>query len=138
MVPVPHLPAFNVDAARVLLAGFLAGAAGGLAMTGLLLLALVRNPGARDRLPAEMRFTTIGILAANALLFAWTLVGLVLGAVFLHATQPAFSLGVAAGVGGLLGGAVFVRRRLTWPMWSTALVAALAFAVLLPALAARG
>jgi hypothetical protein len=70
-VPIPHVPAFNVDAARVLLAGFLAGAAGGLATTGLALLALVRNPGARERLPAEMRFTTIGILAANALLFAW-------------------------------------------------------------------
>lgn len=136
MPGLPHTGVvFNVTAARVLLSGLLAGAAGGVAATGITVLALVGNPGVRARLPAEMRFGLVGVVAANAMLFVWTLIGLVLGAVYLRAAQPGFSLGVVAGAGALLAAAVYVRRRVTWPMWSAAVVAVLAFAVMLPALA---
>ncbi len=137
-MPFPHAPqllAGHLDPARVLLAGFIAGAAGGLASTAIALFALTGNAAARAHLPAQVRFGAIGIVAANAMLFGWTLVGLVLGAVYLHAAQPAFSIGIAAACVVALGGAAFVRRRVTWPMWSAALVAAMTFAVLLPLLA---
>lgn len=127
---------FDLDAAYAVLAGLLAGAAGGLASTAIALLALVRHPTLRARLPGGVSPAAIGIVAVNGMLIVWTLAGLVLGAVYARAAMPQFSIGVVAAVLALLGGAVFVRRRLTWPMWSAAAVAVLAFAAMLPALAA--
>jgi hypothetical protein len=127
---------FAGEGAYALLAGFLAGAAGGLASTGLALLALARNPALRGRLPASVSPSTVGIVAVNAMLFAWTLVGLLLGALYPRAGMPAFALAIAVAALALLAGAVFVRRRLTWPMWGTAAIAVLAFGGMLPALVA--
>lgn len=138
VLSLPHLPALDLVSARVLLAGSLAGVAGGMAATALLLLALLRNPAARARLPAEMHFAAVGVVAVNAMLLVWTLLGLVLGAVYLYAPEPGFSASVAGACALALAGGGFVRQRVTWPMWSAALVAALAFAVLLPALAGPG
>lgn len=133
------MPGAETDAAYALLAGFLAGAAGGLATTALALLALARDPALRTRrLPAGLSPAATGIVAVNALLIVWTLAGLVLGALYPRAGMPGFSIGVCVAALALLGGAMFVRRRLTWPMWSAAAVAALAFGVMLPALVALG
>ncbi|MDA0366730.1 MAG: diacylglycerol kinase, partial [Chloroflexi bacterium] len=78
----------------------------------------------------------IGIVAVNGMLIVWTLAGLVLGAVYTRAGMPQFSIGVCVAALVLLGGAVFVRKRLTWPMWGAAAIAVLAFGAMLPALAA--
>jgi hypothetical protein len=126
---------FNLDAAWVLLAGFMAGAIGALAALPIALIAVTRERWWRERTPPGLGMAAVGIVAANALLFAWTLLGLILGAVYLGASQPQFSLAVAGALLLALLAAAIVRGRLTWPMWSTTLVAVVAFAGLLPLLA---
>jgi len=128
-------PAFDLEAARALFAGLIAGAIAGLATTAIALVALSRNPALRARLPMALPLPALGVVAANAMLFAWTLVGLVLGALWRGVSQPAFSIAVAVAVLALLAAAAFVRARLTWPMGITAVVAAVAFAGILPLLA---
>lgn len=131
----------NTDLARALLAGWLSGAAAGLAITAILLVTAARRPMLAHRLPWQGRLVVFGILAANATVFALTLVGLVLGALQ-HRTHGdgRFSLMVVAGVVVLGGLYVFIRGRVRTgeaPAVVAALVVvALAFAVMLPALAA--
>ncbi|MDA1004407.1 MAG: hypothetical protein O3B31_13855, partial [Chloroflexi bacterium] len=102
----------------------------------LALVALARHPALRGRLPRGVSPAAIGIVAVNGMLIVWTLAGLVLGAVYTRAGMPQFSIGVCVAALVLLGGAVFVRKRLTWPMWGAAAIAVLAFGAMLPALAA--
>jgi hypothetical protein len=126
----------DLEAARVLLAGFIAGLAGGLLSLPIVLMALVRSRRWQQRQrESGLSFAAVGILAANAMLLAWTLAGLILGAVYLGASQPAFSISIVAALAALAAAAAFVTRRVAWPVWSTALVAAAAFAGLLPLLA---
>ena len=132
-----------------LLAGFLVGAALGLATTGITLVALARSPAwGRRAAAARVSLPVAGVVIVNAQLLLWTLIGLGLGAAFRGAEtrHPAggllspnwlFSLLVAAAAAFLLLAATIVRGRLSMPVALSALVAALAFGWLLPLLAVR-
>jgi len=129
------------DIAQALLAGWLSGATAGLAITGIVLVTAARRPALALRLPWQSRLGVLGIVVANVLVFSLTLVGLVLGAVQ-HRTHgdgrfPFFVFAGVVVVGGLY---VFVRggvRRAEAPVVLAGLaVVAVAFAVMLPALAA--
>ena len=137
----------DADTARALLAGAIAGAAGALASTAIALIAIVRNERWYRR-PHTLRvpLPLLGVVFVNALMLAWTALGLLLGAAYLRvgasdaAIGPGspsrlFTLLVGGAVLLLLLAASYVRGRLTTPMWATALVAAAAFGGLLPALA---
>ena len=134
------------DAARALLAGFLAGAAAAFATTAIVLMAMTRSPSWQARLGAAPRLPLLGVVLVNALFLMWSLLGLLLGAVFIGVEErypaggPAtgnwlFSVLVLGMTLAAILGARFVLRRLTLPLAGTALVAALAFGVLLPSLA---
>ncbi len=138
--------AVDPEVARPLLAGWIAGAIVGLADTALLLLVLAHDATWPARLPGlRLSLPIFGVVAVNALLIGWTLVGIVLGAIYLGAPMPAFSLAVGGGWlalaalhafvrGGLRGGA---RRGEVTVVWGTAALAVAAFALLLPLLAGR-
>ena len=126
--------------ARPLLAGWIAGAIVGLADTALLLVVLSRDPAWVRRLPGlRVSLPIFGVVAVNALLIGWTLVGIVLGALYLGAPMPAFSLAAAGAWFALAGLYTFVRggrhRGEAVVVWGTATLAAGAFALLLPLLA---
>lgn len=140
----------NVEAETgdALLAGLISGAAAALVVTFILLLEMARSPWWRDRatrtgaLPPSL----LGVVMVNGMLLAWTAVGLVLGALYLRAESSSpegvlgsgnrlFSLSIVGAVALSVAVAAFVLGRLTRIMWSVALVAAIAFGWLLPALA---
>ncbi|MCY4454920.1 MAG: hypothetical protein OXC56_01260 [Chloroflexi bacterium] len=130
------------EAARALVAGFISGAAAALASTGIALFSMSRNAEwwvrARERVAGarSVPLPLLGIVIVNAMMLAWTLLGLILGAAYLSLDDPArfrFFLNVAVLVALIAAG--FVRGRMTRTMWVTALVAALAYGVLLPLLA---
>lgn len=134
----------NEQAAQALLAGWLSGAAAGLATTALVLVAATRRPGLISELPLLQGHPgVLGIVVANATVIALTLVGLVLGAAYYASdAQPGrFALLVGVGVVVLGGLYAYVRGRV-WsdeaPLVLVALaIVGLAFAVMLPQLAAR-
>ena len=126
--------------ARALLAGWIAGAIVGLADTALLLVVLSRHPAWAQRLPGlRISLPIFGVVAVNAMLIGWTLVGIVLGALYLGAPTPAFSIAAGGGWFVLAGLYTFVRghegRDEAAVIWGTAALAAVAFALLLPPLA---
>ena len=130
------------EAARALVAGFISGAAAALASTGIALFSMSRNAEwwvrARERVAGarSVPLPLLGIVIVNAMMLAWTLLGLILGAAYLSLDDPArfrFFLNVAVLVALIAAG--FVRGRMTRTMWVTALVAALAYGGLLPLLA---
>lgn len=130
------------EAARALVAGFISGAAAALATTGIALVSMSRNAQwwvqARERVAGASRvpLPLLGVVVVNAMMLAWTLLGLVLGTAYLSLDDPArfrFFVNIALLLALIAAG--FVRGRMTRAMWSTALVAALAYGVLLPLLA---
>ena len=130
------------EAARALVAGFISGAAAALASTGIALFSMSRNAEwwvrARERVAGarSVPLPLLGVVIVNAMMLAWTLLGLVLGAAYLSLDDPArFRLFLNVAVLVALIAAGFVRGRMTRTMWVTALVAALAYGVLLPLLA---
>ena len=137
----------DAETARALLAGFIAGAVTAMATTAIALVALVHDARWRERAPSlRVPWPLLGVVFVNGLMLGWTALGLVLGAAYLQAesSQPAggvgspnrlFTLLIAVAALSLLAAAVFVRRRLTAPMWATAAVALLSFGWLLPGLA---
>ena len=132
----------DAEAARALVAGFIAGAAAALATTGLALISMSRDAAwwvrARERVAGagKVPLPLLGVVVVNALMLAWTALGLVLGAAYLSLGDPArFGFLLHVGVLAALIAAGYVRRRMTTAMWSTALIAAFAFGVLLPLLA---
>ena len=142
----------DAESARALLSGLIAGMAAAFATTAIALVALAHDERWRRIVPSSLAgrgrvpLPLLGVVFVNGLMLAWTALGLVLGAAYLRAeaTHPAgglgspnrlFTLVVAGAVVLLLFGAGYVRGRLTRPMWSTAVVAVLAFGWLLPGLA---
>ena len=133
---------------RALLAGFVSGAIVALITTLILLFAIMQSAWWRRRAARETGISPAiaGIAIANGLLLVWTALGLVLGAVYLAIEERApagflgsgswlFSLLVLVGIVTLIVPFVLVRRRLVRSLWQTALVAAVCFGWLLPALA---
>lgn len=136
------------ETGRALLAGFVSGAIVALITTLILLFAIMQSAWWRRRAAGETGISPAiaGIAIANGLLLVWTALGLVLGAVYLAIEERApegflgsgswlFSLLVLAGIVTLIVPFVLVRRRLVRSLWQTALVAAVCFGWLLPALA---
>jgi len=132
---------------QALLAGLICGAAVALATTAIWMTAIARDPRWRERpLSLPIPLPAAGVIVVNAMALGWTVAGLVLGAVFLGIDdrRPASGLGsanflftavVAGSMVALLALGAYVRGRVTWPVWSTAVVAALSFGWLLPLLA---
>ena len=132
---------------RVLLAGFIAGMAGAFATSAIALIAIARDERWRAVRPAvAVPLPALGVIFVNALMLAWTLLGLLLGAVYLRARSDdmnavfgsphaLFTAVIVAAVVALLLAGVYVRGRITWPMGATAVVAVASFGWLLPGLA---
>ena len=132
---------------QALLAGLIAGAAVALATTAIWMTALARDPRWRERpLNLPVPLAAAGVVLVNAMVLGWTVAGIVLGAVFLGIEDRRsvaglgsanlwFTAVVAGGIVGLVALGAYVRGRVTWPVWSTAGVAVLAFGCLLPLLA---
>ncbi|MXW34775.1 MAG: hypothetical protein F4X26_08480 [Chloroflexi bacterium] len=130
------------EAMRALVAGFISGAAAAFMTTGIALYSMSRNAAwwvsARERVAGGSRvpLPLLGIVIVNAMMLAWTMFGLILGAAYFSLDDPdafRFFVNIALLLGLLAAG--FVRGRMTRAMWVTALVAALAYGVLLPLLA---
>lgn len=132
---------------QALLAGLIAGAAVALATTAIWMTALARDPRWREQpLNLPVPLAAAGVVLVNAMVLGWTVAGIVLGAVFLGIEDRRsvaglgsanlwFTAVVAGGIVALVALGAYVRGRVTWPVWSTAGVAALAFGWLLPLLA---
>ena len=127
---------------RALVAGFISGAAAAFATMGIALYSMSRNARwwvrARERVAgaSKVPLPLLGIVIVNAMMLAWTMLGLILGAAYLSLDDPArfrFFVNIALLLALIAAG--FVRGRMTRTMWVTALVAALAYGVLLPLLA---
>ena len=128
----------NIDpeVGGALLAGWVSGAAVAFASTAIVLVVLSRDDGWRARFQrTTVRLPLVGVLIINGMMLAWTLVGLVLGAVYLWTDQPAFSIALAVML--VLGLVMWsaVRGRPGWAVLATAGVALASFGGLLPALA---
>ena len=136
------------EAARALVAGFLAGMTVAFATTAIVLVSMSRSEAWR-RYAATRRgvpLPLIGVVVVNFTMLAWTAVGLLLGAAYLRAESRhpegglasanwLFTALVAGGTGLVLVLATVVRGRLTRPMGAVAVVAAAAFGWMLPGLA---
>ncbi|RLT44458.1 MAG: hypothetical protein DWI58_00075 [Chloroflexi bacterium] len=132
---------------RALVVGFGSGAVCALATTGIAMVVLARQrfwagqPEQR-RIPLPL----LGVAFANGLMLLWTLLGLILGALFLAAEarlpadgigseNRAFTLGVVAIAAGVLGLGAFVLGRLPWWAWASTGLAVVIFGWGLPNLA---
>ena len=127
---------------RALVAGFISGAAAAFATTGIALFSMSRNAAwwvrARERVAgaSSVPLPLLGIVIVNAMMLAWTMLGLIFGAAYYSLDDPdRFRLFANIAILAALIAAGFVRGRMTRTMWVTALVAALAYGVLLPLLA---
>lgn len=132
---------------QALVAGLIAGAATAFASTAIAMIAIARHPRWRERpLSLPIPLPAAGVIVVNGMMLAWTLTGLVLGALFLGiedrrpygglgSANLAFTATVAGSIVALVALAAYVRGRVSWPVWSTAAVAAVAFGWLLPLLA---
>ena len=132
---------------RALFSGLVAGAIVAFTTTAIALIAIARDPrwillASTVRVPLPLA----GVVVVNGMMLGCTMVGLVLGAFYLAAegSVPAGGVGttnllftslVSGAVALVLAAGIYIRGRLTWPMWSTALVAALSLGWLLPNLA---
>ncbi len=131
----------NSEAMQALLAGWLSGAAAGLAVTGVVLVMAARHPALAPRLPWQRHLGVLGIVVANGMLIVLTLVGLLLGALYHRTREDAerFPLWVILGLFAVGGLYFFVRGRVRTaeaPVVLVALaIAGVAFAGLLPRLA---
>jgi hypothetical protein len=135
------------ETARALLAGFVTGAAIAFATTFIGILALSRS-GVWRRLPQHRRvpLPLMGVVLVNGMMLGWTALGLLLGAGFLRAeserpdgallsTNWVFTTLVVGLTAAVLVASVFVRGRLEWPVWATAIIAVCGFGWMLPGLA---
>ena len=128
----------EVDAARALFSGFVSGAVAAFATVALALWAMSRSVRWRTRIASlgRLPLPLVGVVLVNVALLGWTLLGLLLGAAYIEVADPLrFGLIVHGLVLIAVVAAAFVLRGLSGAIWATAIVAAFAFGVLLPALA---
>ena len=121
------------EVGAALLAGWVSGAAVAFATSAIVLVWLSRNDGWRLRFArTTVRLPLAGVLIINGMMLGWTLVGLVLGTVYLWMDQPAFSVALAVMLSLGLGMWMTVRGRPGWAVLSTVVVALASFGGLLP------
>lgn len=132
---------------RALLAGMISGTAMSFLITGFATVVLIRNQQLHQVLQkVRIPLPLIGIVLANGLILGGTMLGLLLGFVYIKVkeTHPEsglgspnqfFTLGVIIVVTLLLLSASYVRRRLTVSMCGSALIVIMTFGWLLPTLA---
>lgn len=139
----------NEVTVRALIAGWVTGAGVSFITTGVMLVALIqaRARGVQWLTGWErVRPAVVGIVFVNGMLILWTMLGLVLGALYLRARvlrpesgllspNVAFTVAVVAVLLVSLGLVWFVWRRVGWPVWSIGVCAAAAFGWVLPNLA---
>jgi len=123
------------EVGAALLAGWISGAAVAFAAAALVLVWLSRNEGWRARFGrTNVRLPLVVIVVVNGMMLGWTLVGLMLGAVYLWMDQPAFSITVVAMLVLGLGMWITVLGRPGWAVLWTTGVALASFGGLLPLL----
>lgn len=131
---------FDPDILRPLLAGWIIGAAIGLLETALVVIAVARSP----RWPDQLSYFRVSIPAftiamANAMLIGWTLIGLLMGALWIAVPMPRFAIGVGAAGLGVVALYAYIRglerRGEASLVLGSALLATVAFAGVLPVLA---
>lgn len=128
----------ELDAARTLFAGFVSGAVVAFATVTIALWRMSRSTRWRMRVASlgRLPLPLVGVVLVNVAVLGWTLLGLLLGAAYLQVGDPLrFGMIVHALALIAVVAAAFVLRGLSGAVWSTAIVAAFAFGVLLPALA---
>jgi hypothetical protein len=127
----------EVEVGRTLLAGFISGAIAAFASSIIVLVSISRSADWHIRAARVKRVSLpfLGVVLVNGLLLGWTLLGLVLGMIYVGIADP-LRFGTAVSMVTLLAllAAGFICRRITAPMWGTALMAAVIFGVLFPAL----
>ena len=125
------------ETVRALIAGWFSGVGVAFITMALLLIVLVRDPKWRARVArSNLKLPLVGVIALNALMLFWTLVGLVFGALYLGLGQPTFSITVSIITLIATGGCFFVRGVLDWTTHIVLLTPLILFGGLLPALAA--
>ena len=128
------------EVARPLLAGWITGAAVGLADAALLVIAVARSAGWPQQLSGlRVSLLAFTIAAVNGMLIGWTLVGLLLGALWIVVPMPRFAIGVCVVGLGIVGLYAFVRglghAGEARVVAALALIPTVAFAAMLPVLA---
>jgi len=134
---------FDPAIARPLLAGWISGAVLGLADTALLVLVIARSPTWPHQLSGlRVSLPVFSIAAINAMLISWTLIGLLLGALWITVSGTKYAIIVALVTVGLVCLYAFVRglahRGEAVVVIGTGLLASVAFLGVLPALAGWG
>ncbi len=131
---------FDPEIARPLLAGWIVGAVVGLADTAVLVIAISRSRHWPQQLSGlRVSLPVFAIAAVNGMLIGWTLVGLLLGVLWIVAPGPRYLLGVGIVGAGIAGLYAFVRglhhRGEAGVVIGSLALATTAFGVLLPLLA---
>ncbi len=131
---------FDPDVLRPLLAGWIIGAALGLLETALVVIAVARSPGWPEQLSSfRVSIPVFTIAIVNAMLIGWTLVGLVMGALWIVVPMPRFAIGVCVIGLGITGLYAFIRgleRRGEATLFiGSGVLATVAFAGVLPLMA---
>ena len=131
---------FDPEIARPLLAGWIMGAVVGLADTALLVIAIARSRRWPQQLSGlHVSLPIFAIAAANGMMICWTLIGLVLGALWIVVPMPKFAIGVGGAILGILGVYAYIRglghRGEAQVVVGSGALAAVAFGGVLPLLA---
>lgn len=120
------------DVFIALLAGWASGFAVGLASTAWVMIALARSRDWAAHLPSALRVSLpiYGIVIVNVLVFGWTLVGFIAGALYHAGGRGPFSFGVlgvtgllASVYGGVRGRPLSGEAMVVWATLATALAA---------------
>lgn len=128
------------ELAAAVIAGWLTGVLVGLSLLTVLVIGLSREPRWWDRFPGlRVSLPVFGIIAANAMVFGWTLVGVLLGVAYAVLGTPGYSIAIVA-VGMAAGAGYWIVRGEAWGMerrivWISVGVATAAFAVVVPVVA---
>ncbi len=130
----------NAGILQPLVAGWIIGAAIGLLETALVVIAVARSARWPEQLSGfRVSVPAFTIAMANAMLIGWTLIGLLMGALWIAIPMPRFAIGVGLAGLGVIGLYGYVRglehRGEASLVVGSGLLATVAFAGVLPVLA---
>jgi len=137
---VNWLALFDPEVARPLHEGLIVGAEHEQMDTAVLVIAESRS----QRWPEQFRYFRVSMIAfaiaaANGMVLSWTLIGLILGALWIVVPMPKFAIGVALAILGIGGLYAYIRglgrRGEAQVVLGSGLLALVGFAGALPLLA---